>query len=75
MKIEVMENGSPQRDWFAPIIADAEAGFGGVLNAFEITRNYVDKTYFATRESMSEIERVIENLFLINYKKVFHQTL
>src|SRR5256884_2552277 len=23
-------------DWFAPIVADAEAGFGGVLNAFEL---------------------------------------
>src|SRR6266849_3192268 len=22
-------------DWFAPIVADAESGFGGVLNAFE----------------------------------------
>ena len=41
-EIEVMENGSPERDWFAPIIADAEAGFGGVLNAFEITRNYIE---------------------------------
>ena len=26
-EIEVMENGSPQRDWFAPILADADAGF------------------------------------------------
>jgi isocitrate lyase len=25
-------------DYFAPIIADAEAGFGGVLNAFELTK-------------------------------------
>ena len=41
-EIEVLENGSPERDWFAPIIADAEAGFGGVLNAFEITRNYIE---------------------------------
>ncbi|MFZ4841495.1 isocitrate lyase [Mycetocola saprophilus] len=23
-------------DWFAPIVADAEAGFGGVLNAYEL---------------------------------------
>ena len=23
----------PQRDWLAPIVADAEAGFGGPLNA------------------------------------------
>src|SRR5437667_11964249 len=24
--------------WFAPIVADAEAGFGGSLHAFEITK-------------------------------------
>ena len=41
-EIEVLENGKPERDWFAPIIADAEAGFGGVLNAFELTRNYIE---------------------------------
>jgi len=28
--------------WFAPIVADAEAGFGGVLNAFEITKAYIE---------------------------------
>jgi isocitrate lyase len=25
-------------DWLVPIVADAEAGFGGVLNAFELTK-------------------------------------
>jgi isocitrate lyase len=25
-------------DWFVPIVADAEAGFGGVLNVFELTK-------------------------------------
>ena len=29
-------------DWFVPIVADAEAGFGGVLNVFEITRAYIE---------------------------------
>ena len=29
-------------DWFAPIVADAEAGFGGVLNVFEIMRAYIE---------------------------------
>ena len=29
-------------DWFAPIIADAEAGFGGSLNAFEIAKAYIE---------------------------------
>ncbi|MEA3000558.1 MAG: isocitrate lyase [Sphingomonadales bacterium] len=30
------------RDWFAPIVADAEAGFGGPLNAFEIMKAYIE---------------------------------
>jgi isocitrate lyase len=34
--------GSVSRDWFAPIVADAEAGFGGPLNAFEIMKAYVE---------------------------------
>ena len=29
-------------DWLVPIVADAEAGFGGVLNVFEITRAYIE---------------------------------
>jgi isocitrate lyase len=28
-------------DWFPPIIADAEAGFGGNLNAFELMKNLI----------------------------------
>jgi isocitrate lyase len=40
-QIEHSEGGST-RDWFAPIIADAEAGFGGPLNAFEIMKAYIE---------------------------------
>jgi isocitrate lyase len=29
-------------DWLAPIVADAEAGFGGVLNAFELMRAMIE---------------------------------
>lgn len=29
-------------DWFVPLVADAEAGFGGVLNAFEITKAMIE---------------------------------
>ncbi|MFD9905095.1 isocitrate lyase [Streptomyces sp. NPDC059063] len=32
------EGGADATDWLAPIIADAEAGFGGPLNAFELTK-------------------------------------
>jgi isocitrate lyase len=39
--IECAEGGS-QRDWFVPIVADAEAGFGGPLNAFEIMKAYIE---------------------------------
>ncbi len=41
-QIEVSEKGEPSRDWFAPIVADAEAGFGGPLNSFEIMKAYVE---------------------------------
>jgi isocitrate lyase len=29
-------------DWFAPIIADAEAGFGGQLNVFELMKSMIE---------------------------------
>ena len=28
--------------WFAPIVADAEAGFGGVLNAYELMKHMIE---------------------------------
>ncbi|MCL2454925.1 MAG: isocitrate lyase [Micrococcales bacterium] len=37
-QIDVSNNGTAQRDWYAPIVADAEAGFGGPLNAFELQK-------------------------------------
>ena len=40
-QIEVSEGGS-RRDWFVPIVADAEAGFGGPLNCFEIMKAYIE---------------------------------
>lgn len=33
--------GSDNIDWFLPIVADAEAGFGGVLNAFELMKDMI----------------------------------
>jgi len=35
-QIDVAENGRRTREWLAPIVADAEAGFGGPLNAYEL---------------------------------------
>jgi isocitrate lyase len=34
--------GKSEVDFFAPIIADAEAGFGGVLNAFELMKGMIE---------------------------------
>jgi isocitrate lyase len=34
--------GNDSIDWFKPIVADAEAGFGGVLNAFELMKQMID---------------------------------
>ncbi len=34
--------GNGDVDWFVPIVADAEAGFGGVLNAFELMKGMIE---------------------------------
>src|SRR3954468_23500383 len=34
--------GNTSTHWFAPIVADAEAGFGGPLNAFELMKSMID---------------------------------
>ncbi len=40
-QIQTME-GKGDIDWFAPIVADAEAGFGGVLNAHELMKAMIE---------------------------------
>ncbi|MDP7564235.1 MAG: isocitrate lyase, partial [Arenicellales bacterium] len=35
-------SGKGDIDYFAPIVADAEAGFGGVLNAFELMKSLIE---------------------------------
>ncbi|MFM1787680.1 MAG: Isocitrate lyase, partial [Pseudomonadota bacterium] len=45
-QIQWMEGKNPSDadyiDYFLPIVADAEAGFGGVLNAFELMKSMID---------------------------------
>jgi isocitrate lyase len=45
-QIQWMEGKNPSdpgyTDYFAPIVADAEAGFGGVLNAFELMKAMIE---------------------------------
>ena len=37
-----MQEGTGHVDWIVPIVADAEAGFGGVLNVFELMKTMID---------------------------------
>jgi isocitrate lyase len=44
-QIQTMEGKSGKEheiDWLAPIVADAESGFGGVLNAFELMKTMIE---------------------------------
>jgi isocitrate lyase len=41
-QIEHAEGKKGGTHWFAPIIADAEAGFGGPLNAFELMKSMIE---------------------------------
>ena len=40
-QIDVSE-GISERNWFVPIMADAEAGFGGPVHAFELMKNMIE---------------------------------
>jgi isocitrate lyase len=41
-QIDSSEGRAGERYWFAPIVADAEAGFGGALNAYELMRALIE---------------------------------
>ncbi|MFE1082541.1 isocitrate lyase [Brevibacterium sediminis] len=40
-QIETSEGNKQVDDWFAPIVADAEAGFGGTINVYELMRSMI----------------------------------
>ena len=41
-QIDQAEGREDEFDWFAPIVADAEAGFGGPLNVFELIKGMIE---------------------------------
>ncbi|MGN7387211.1 isocitrate lyase [Sporosarcina sp. SAFN-015] len=41
-QIDYAEGRTDEFDWFAPIVADAEAGFGGPLNVFELMKAMIE---------------------------------
>lgn len=44
MRADLIERseGKVSRDWYVPIVADGEAGFGGALNVFELTKQMIE---------------------------------
>jgi len=68
-QIEHVE-GKSDRDWFMPLIADAEAGFGGPLNAFEMMKNMLGQQQFIMRINF----RVKKNVVILGEKFFFLQT-
>jgi isocitrate lyase len=40
-QVDTLE-GKSERDWLVPIVADAEAGFGGPIHAFELTKALIE---------------------------------
>ena len=41
-QVSVLDGRTNAPNWYAPIVADAEAGFGGPLNAFELMREMIE---------------------------------
>lgn len=41
-QVDKLKLGDAALDWYAPIVADAEAGFGGNLNAFELMKSMIE---------------------------------
>jgi isocitrate lyase len=41
-QVSLLEDHPDGIDWFVPLVADAEAGFGGPLNAYEIMREMIE---------------------------------
>ena len=66
-QIQHMEGGYSKMDYFLPIVADCEAGFGGPLNAFEIVKNmvcYKDfRSAYVTQFSLNTIEINLSHMF------------
>lgn len=65
--VEAEDYKSP-RDWYAPIVADAEAGFGGALNCFELMKVcFLIKDY----NLKEQIEQSTKKIFIFLFKTIF----
>ena len=55
-QIQHME-GSGDTDYFVPIVADAEAGFGGQLNVFELMKGMIEAVRLACTLKINYLQR------------------
>ena len=53
--------GKDEIDFFAPIVADAEAGFGGVLNAYELMKSMIEAGTPTKFPQVSRLSRKAQN--------------
>ena len=67
-QISHMEGSDKHIDFFLPIVADCEAGFGGPLNAFEITKAMV-RLYCSSRYFLNFQAQLNESLLFVCPKK------
>lgn len=59
-QIAKLERREQHLDFFLPIVADAEAGFGGALNAYELMRNMVSFRSFLQIYVLYEMKKKSE---------------
>src|SRR5260370_10601546 len=61
---------APAQTWFAPLVADAEAGFGGTLKPFELMKGMIEGgaacVHFAVQLSSAEKEGALRGKVLVS---------
>ena len=73
-QIAHMEGSDKHIDFFLPIVADCEAGFGGPLNAFELTKSMVRKTGFIIYLSKVDLTRIFSPINISRDKPISQYT-
>ena len=73
-QIAHMEGSERHIDYFLPIVADCEAGFGGPLNAFELTKSMVMRISSPLKYSCHTENMCQKILPIINYDCLWQNT-
>lgn len=70
-QIAHMEGTEKHIDYFLPIVADCEAGFGGPLNAFELTKSMVSSWLLKLLLTSLEIKHLAPNIPSLLLQQIF----